>query len=67
MIWLNPQHFVPVLFTEEKINMVAGMAMAHATMGLKCLARNDLRNSGHAIVTTGQEWQMFKVYSSMGA
>ncbi len=41
------------------------MALAHATMALKCIARNDLRNSGYSIVTTGQEWQMFKVYSSM--
>jgi hypothetical protein len=43
------------------------MALAHAAMGLKCIARGDLRNSGYAIVTTGQEWQMFKVFSSLRA
>jgi hypothetical protein len=43
------------------------MALAHATMGLKCIARNDLRNSGYSIVTTGQEWQMFKVYNTLKA
>ena len=43
------------------------MAMAHATMSLKAMARNDLKNSGYSIVTTGQEWQMFKVYSSLKA
>jgi len=65
MIWLNEQHFVPVMFCENKINPFAGMAMADATRALRCIARNDYKNSGHAIVTTGHEWQMFKVYSSM--
>jgi hypothetical protein len=67
MLWLTPQNFVPVLFCEQEINRVAGFALAHATMAIKCMARNDLRNSGYSIVTTGQEWQMFKVYSSLNA
>jgi hypothetical protein len=64
MVWLNDQHFVPVTFFEEELNVVAGMAMAHASRALKCIARKDYRNSGYSIITTGQEWQMFKVYSN---
>lgn len=64
MIWLNSTHFVPVMFFEDYLNPVAGMALAHATMALKCMARNDMRNSGYSIITTGQEWQMFKVFSN---
>ena len=56
-----------MLFSGKEINLVAGMAMAHATMALKAMARGDLRNSGYSIVTTGQEWQMFKVFSSLRA
>lgn len=67
MVWLNPHHFVPVMFFEKKINSVAGIALAHATMALKSMARNDLRNSGYSIATTGQEWQMFKVYNTLKA
>ena len=67
MLWLNDTHFVPVLFSGKEINPIAGMAMAHATMALKSIARSDLKNSGYSIVTTGQEWQMFKVFSSMRA
>ena len=63
MLWLNDHHFVPVLFLEE-LNPTAGLGLAHATMALKCLARKDYRNSGYSIITTGQEWQMFKVLSS---
>ena len=55
------------MFSPKEINFVAGMAMAHASMALKSMARNDLKNSGYSIVTTGQEWQMFKVYSSLRA
>lgn len=43
------------------------MALAHATMALKCMARKDMKNSGYSIVTTGQEWQMFKVYNTLKA
>jgi len=43
---------------------VAGIAAAHATRAIKCMARNDLRNSGYSIITTGQEWQMFKTYNT---
>lgn len=64
MIWLNDKHFVPVVFFEEKLNIVAGIAVAHAAKGLKCIARNNYKNSGYSIITTGQEWQMFKVYSN---
>lgn len=53
MLWLNDQHFVPVLFLEE-LNSTAGLGLAHATMALKCLARKDYRNSGYSIITTGQ-------------
>ena len=67
MVFLNDTHFVPVLFCDKQINPVAGFAMAHATRGLKCLATNNLKNSGYSIVTTGQQWQMFKIYSSMKA
>lgn len=67
MVWLNQQHFVPVLFFEKELNPVAGIALAHATMALKSIARNDLRNSGYSIVTTGQEWQMFKVHNTLKA
>ena len=31
------------------------------------MARNDLRNSGYSIITTGQEWQMFKIYNTQKA
>ena len=54
MLWLNEHHMVPVLFEEERIDQVAGMAAAHACMALKSIARKELRNSGYAIVTTGQ-------------
>jgi hypothetical protein len=67
MIWLNSTHFVPVLFFEDDINAVAGLALAHANMALKSIARNNLITSGYSIVTTGQEWQMFKVYNNMKA
>jgi hypothetical protein len=54
MIWLNRTHFVPVLFLEKELNEVAGLALAHATMALKSLARNTTITSGYSIVTTGQ-------------
>lgn len=54
MIWLNSQHFVPIIFTENKLSPIAGIGAAHATKALKCMARNDLRQSGFSIITTGQ-------------
>jgi hypothetical protein len=54
MVWLNSNHFVPVMFFEEKLNVVAGMAVAHATKGLKCIAKNNYKNTGYSIITTGQ-------------
>ena len=67
MVWLNDTHFVPVLYFPRTLNPVAALACAHATMALKSIARHDTRNSGYAIATTGQEWQMFKVYSTLKA
>jgi hypothetical protein len=64
MLWLNSHHFVPVIFFEDRLNTVAGMALAHAARGLKSIARSSYANSGYSIITTGQEWQMFKVYSN---
>lgn len=64
MLWLNNHHFVPVIFFEGTLNPVAGIAVAHAVRGLKSIARNSYTNSGYSIITTGQEWQMFKVYSN---
>ena len=64
MVWLNTHHFVPVIFFEDKLNIVAGMAAAHACRGLKSIARNNYSTSGYCIITTGQEWQMLKIYSN---
>jgi hypothetical protein len=64
MVWLNKKHFVPVLFFERDLNPIAGAALAHAAKSLRCIARNNYLNSGHSILTNGQDWQMFKVYSN---